>query len=173
MRIKKLKPSVKETASANAGPATVRNKRSKLTDEQIVSMIGDNARLSAEKLARKLKVSPTTVRRHLKAATRKGIIHTVAVVDPDKVGLTLQAVLGFNVSRDSLDSIMDKLEKESEIKWLVAVTGEYDIMARAAFTSIDELSAFLRDKLSNIKGINNTESFICLNIPKGRFISLD
>jgi Lrp/AsnC family transcriptional regulator for asnA, asnC and gidA len=151
----------------------MRTKNSKLSDEELVSAIGTNARLSSEKLARKLKVSPTTVRRRIKTAIRKGIMRTFAVVDPDKVGLKIQAVLGINVSRDNLESVLNTLEKRPNITWLATVTGEYDIIARGAFDSIDQLSKFLEHEIGNIKGITNSESSICLDTPKGRFIALD
>ncbi|RPJ57676.1 MAG: Lrp/AsnC family transcriptional regulator [Dehalococcoidia bacterium] len=151
----------------------MRTKKTKFTDEELVSAVGSNARISSEKLAKKLKVSPTTIRRRLKSAMRKDIMRTFAVVDPDKAGLTVQTVLGINLSRENIESVINALENRSEIKWLAAVTGEYDIIARAAFSSIDQLSAFLEHELSNIKGINNCESFVCLDIPKGRFIVLD
>ena len=151
----------------------MRTKRNKLTDEKLISYIANNARQSAEQISKKLQVSATTVRRRLKTAVREGIMRNVALVDPDKAGLAVQAVLGFNVSRDNFEITLNYLERQPAIKWLAAVTGEYDIVARAAFTSFDELSAFLRDTVGNIKGINNAESFICLETPKGRYISLD
>ena len=144
---------------------------SRVTDEQLVSLIGGDARLSAEKLSKKLKMSPTTVRRRLKAATRKGIIRTVPLIDPAKAGLHVQVLFGFNVSRNDLDSTLKALEGHTEIKWLAIVTGGYDIMARAAFGSVEELSSFLRDRISEIKGIKKAESFLCLDVAKGRFIS--
>jgi len=150
----------------------MKTKRTKLSDEELIRYIGHNARLSAEKIGKKLQVSPTTIRRRLKAATRKGLMRTIVLVDPDKAGLKVQAIVGFNVSRDNLDSALNALEKQSAIKWLATVTGQYDILARAAFPSIEDLSAFLRDTIANIQGINNSESFICLDIPKGRLISM-
>ena len=147
--------------------------RKKLTDELLLRAIGDNSRMSAEKIARKLNVTPTTIRRRLKTATRKGLMRTVAVVDPAKAGLDVLAVLGFNVSRENLQSVISSLETQSEIKWLATVTGGFDIIARTAFHSVEELSTFLRETPSDIKGIDNIESFISLDTPKGRFISLD
>jgi DNA-binding Lrp family transcriptional regulator len=86
---------------------------------------------------------------------------------------TFSPVLGINVSRDNLNSVLNALERLSEIKWMAVVTGRFDIVARAAFASTEDLSLFLRETLGNIKGINNSESFICLETPKGQFIPLE
>ena len=69
-------------------------------------------------------------------------MRTVAVVDPVKAGLVVQAVLGFNVSRENLESVISALETQSEIKWLATVTGGFDIIARAAFHSVESYRPF-------------------------------
>ena len=78
-------------------------------------------------------------------------MRTVAVVDPVKAGLNIKAVFGFKVSRENLESVISALETQSEIKWLATVTEGFDIIARTAFHSTEELSTFLQETLSGIK----------------------
>ena len=144
----------------------------KAIDEKLIKLLGTDARQSAEKLAKRLKVSPTTVRRRLKTITRNGTIRTVAVVDPVKAGIGLQAVICFNITHEDADNIVKTLEKFSEVKWIGITTGRYDIIVKAAFVSTAELSDFIQKKLSGVRGIKDTETFICLDVNGGRFIEL-
>jgi Lrp/AsnC family transcriptional regulator for asnA, asnC and gidA len=144
----------------------------KAIDEKLIKVLSSDARQSAEKLAKRLKVSPTTVRRRLKAITKNGTVRTVAMVDPAKAGLNLQAVIGFNIAHNSTDSIVQALENQPEVKWMATTTGRYDIVVKAAFASTAELAEFLQRKLAEIPGIQDTETFICLEVNSGGFIEL-
>ena len=144
----------------------------KAVDEKLIKAMSSDARQSAEKLAKKLKVSPTTVRRRLKAIVKNGTVRTFAMVDQAKAGLALQAVIGFNISHNSTDSILQALESQPEIKWIATTTGRYDIIVKAAFPSTAELSEFLQKKLADLRGVQDTETFICLSVHSGSFIEL-
>lgn len=141
-------------------------------DEKIINVLKENARQSSEKLAKKLNVSPTTVRRRLKKLTRSGAVRMVALVDPSKAGLSLLTIIAFDISHDSLDSAIQLLNEQPEVKWISTTTGRFDILVEAAFHSTTELSDFLQKKMSVLKGLKDTETFVCLEVKKGRYISL-
>lgn len=139
----------------------------KALDEKLIKVLGTDARQSSEKVAKKLHVSPTTVRRRLKTLSRSGMLQTAAVVNPAKAGLTLQTIIGLNVSHDSSDAIVLALERSPDITWIATTTGRYDILVKAAFKSTGELSEFIQTTLAGIKGIKDSETFICLDVVKG------
>ncbi len=139
-------------------------------DEKLINALRENARLSSEKVAKKLKVSPTTVRRRMKKLTRSGAIVITPMVDPSKIGITVQTVIGVDVELGSIESVGDILVKLPEVKWISMTTGRYDLLLGAAFHSSSELSEFMQEKLSGIKGIKDTETFICLEMKKNRFV---
>lgn len=141
-------------------------------DEKIINVLKDNARQSSEKLAKKLNVSPTTVRRRLKRLTRSGAVRMVALVDPSKAGISLLTIIAFDIAHDSLDAAIQLLNEQPEVKWISTTTGRFDILVEAAFHSTSELSDFLQKKLSGLKGLKDTETFVCLEVKKGRYISL-
>jgi|WetSurMetagenome_2_1015567.scaffolds.fasta_scaffold21226_2 DNA-binding Lrp family transcriptional regulator len=144
----------------------------KAIDEKLIKALSSDARQSAEKLAKRLKVSPTTVRRRLKTITKNGTLRTFAMVDPAKAGLALQAVIGISISHNTTDAIIQGLESQPEIKWIATTTGRYDIIIKAAFPSTAELAQFLQKKLSALRGIQDTETFVCLDVHSGGFIEL-
>ena len=141
-------------------------------DEKIINVLKENARQSSEKLAKKLNVSPTTVRRRLKKLSRTGAVRMVALVDPSKAGISLLTIIAFDVAQDGVDSTLQLLSEQPEIKWISTTTGRFDIVVEAAFRNTNELSDFLQKKLSGLKGLKDTETFVCLDVKKGRYISL-
>ena len=141
-------------------------------DEKIIGVLKENARLSSEKLAKKLNVSPTTVRRRLKRLMKTGAIKTVALVDPAKAGISILTIIAFDIAQDNLESSVQLLKAQPEIKWISTTTGRFDVIVEAAFHSTTELSEFLQNKLSGLKGLKDTETFVCLEVKKGRYISL-
>ena len=141
-------------------------------DEKIINVLKENARQSSEKLAKKLNVSPTTVRRRLKKLSRTGAVRMVALVDPSKAGISLLTIIAFDVAQDGVDAALQLLSEQPEIKWISTTTGRFDIVVEAAFRNTNELSDFLQKKLSGLKGLKDTETFVCLEVKKGRYISL-
>ncbi len=140
-------------------------------DLRLISLLEIDANQSSEALAAKLKVSPTTVRRHLRRLTRENVFSIVAMVDPQKVGYLLTAIVAFDVANEQMAALMRALSKRPEVKWVTSTTGRFDVMALARFRSTEELSHFVEQGVSGIPGVRNTETSVCLQVAKGRHIS--
>jgi DNA-binding Lrp family transcriptional regulator len=123
-------------------------------DEKLLSILRDNARQSAEKLAKRLKVSPTTVRRRMKKLTRSGMVMITPMVDPAKIGLTVRTYIAVDVELGDIES----------------ATGRFDLVLGAGFRSTADLSEFMQRKMAGIKGLKDIEVFVCLEMKKGRYV---
>ncbi len=141
-------------------------------DEKLIHQLGENARQSSETLAKQLNVSPATVRRRLRKLIRSEIIRVVAVADPVKAGFPLTAVIAFDIAHEKLEVAVQKLAGYSAIKWVATTTGRFDVLALATFRSTEELSDFVQRELVKIEGLRDTETSICLQVKKGRYINL-
>ncbi len=141
-------------------------------DEQIVKLLGRDARQNSEALAKQLNLSAATVRRRLRELIRNKSLRIVGVIDPTKFGLQVATVITLDVSHDKLASAMEWLANQPEIRWVSTTTGRYDIIAFGRFSSTDSLSKFLTDQLAEIEGVRNSETFLCLDVKKGHFITL-
>ncbi len=139
-------------------------------DKPLIELLQVDAHQSSEKLARQLKVSPSTVRRRIRGLITSGVLHIVAVVDPDKVGFPLTAIIALDIAHEKLDSAMNMLASRSEVKWVSSTTGRFDVMAYAQFRSTEELSSFVEKELARMEGLRDSETFICLRVRKGRCI---
>ena len=96
----------------------------------------------------------------------------MALVEPSKAGISLLTIIAFDVAQDSLDSAIQLLSEQHEVKWISTTTGRFDIMVEAAFHSTADLSDFLQKRLAGIKGLKDTETFVCLEVKKGKYIAL-
>ncbi len=135
-------------------------------DEQLTELIERNARQSSETLAKQLNVSSATIRRRLKKLLDSKLLHIVAFRDPIKAGLPLAAVVAFNIDHGLLDSVMQAICSFPEVVLACTTTGRFDAFALTRFASNERFSFFLRNDITRIEGIKDTETFVCLHIEK-------
>ena len=139
-------------------------------DVQLVQLLGQYARQSSKSLAEQLHLSSATVRRRLRKLIQSGALNIVGIVDPSKFGLPLAAMINLNVAHDKLEAAVEALANRPEIRWVSTTTGRFDIMALGRFNSTDNLSDFLSNHLAEIEGVRDSETFICLDVRKGRYV---
>jgi Lrp/AsnC family transcriptional regulator for asnA, asnC and gidA len=135
-------------------------------DEQLIHLLEGNAQQSSEALAKHLNVSSATVRRRLKKLIDSGHLHIVAYRDPVKAGLPVAAVIGFNIDHELLDSAMQAICSHPEVVLACTTTGRFDAFALTRFSSNEEFSSFLRNEVTKIEGVKDSETFVCLHIEK-------
>ncbi len=138
-------------------------------DKRLIKLLEENAHRSSDVLAKKLGVSPATVRRRTRKLIKENVMRIQAVLDPEKIGLPLVVVIAFDVAHEALDSVMRHLAKQPQIKWVASTTGRFDVIVMARFGSTEELSEFVQDQLLELEGVRNSETFVCLHVEKPRF----
>jgi len=141
-------------------------------DEKLIQLLERDARQSSEVLAKQLKVSPATVRRRIKKLIQSGVLRIVALVDPQKVGFPLIAIIAFDIAHEKLESVIQMLADRPEVKYVSTTTGRFDVLIQARFRSTEELSDFVQKELPNVEGIRDSETFVCLQVKKGRYIQI-
>jgi Lrp/AsnC family transcriptional regulator for asnA, asnC and gidA len=141
-------------------------------DEQLVQLLETDACQTSEALARQLQVSATTVRRRIRRLSESSAIRRVALVDPSKFGFPLVAVVAVDVAHDKLESAMQALASLPETTWVSSTTGRFDILLLARFRSTEDLSRFVQRELAKIEGLRDTETFVCLEVRKGRYMQV-
>lgn len=135
-------------------------------DEQLIHLLEGNAQQSSGVLAKQLNVSSATVRRRLKRLIDSGQLHIVAYRDPIKAGLPVAAVIGFNIDHAHLNSTMQAMCSHPEVVLACTTTGRFDAFALTRFSSNEEFSLFLRNEVTKIEGVKDSETFVCLHIEK-------
>jgi len=139
-------------------------------DQQLIQLLEKDTRQSSEKLAKKIGVSPATVRRRVKRLIENGVIHFMGIIDPRKAGVPVGVLVAFDVEHERFDDVAESLARHPRVRWVAVATGRFDILAFGRFPNTDELSHFLEKEISSLEGVKNSETFVILSMKKARYL---
>lgn len=135
-------------------------------DKQILAYLQEDGRITFVTLASHLGVSEGTIRKRIKRLEDHGVMQTIGVTDPMKMGLDTVAFIWFKIDRNHMDSVIRELRALSAVRYLVVTTGGHDLVAMVSLSSRAELVSLLNEKLAQIEGIVSTETSVVLQIHK-------
>lgn len=139
------------------------------TDEKILKNLMVDARLSARQLALKLGMSTVTVLSRIKKLEKEKIIKGyTALIDHEKLGYNLTAIIEIIAKKDKILDIEVELSKMENVCGVYDITGNTDTLVIAKFKSRNELSEFVKG-LASIQNIENTITHVVLNTAKEDF----
>ena len=139
------------------------------TDQKILKHLLVDARQSARQLALKLGLSTVTVLSRIKKLEKtKTIYRYTAVVDHEKIGYLLTAIIELIAKNDAIMEIENEISKFENVCGVYDVTGSTDTIIIAKFKGRDELSKFVK-KLASIPNVDKTITHVVLNITKEDF----
>ena len=135
-------------------------------DFNILSFLQEDGRMSFTVIAEKLNVSIGTIRTRFNKLMEDGIIHIIGRVDPEKVGFNSYASIAVFVSPANLkDSVALKISTMSEVSFLAATSGDYDLEVDVMCRDNNHLMQFV-NKISTIKGVNQTKTTLYFKVYK-------
>jgi len=135
-------------------------------DEQILTQLTENARRSFRDIARALHVSLSTVSNHVRRLESDGIVRGyTAVVDPERLGYTLTAIINLKISRGKLLEVQRVIAKDPRVQAVFDITGDWDSLVIAYFKERRDLNAFIKRVLT-IPDVERTNTQLVLNIVK-------
>ena len=143
-------------------------------DRAIINELNRDARTPFLELARKLVVSGGTIHQRVDRLKKLGIIEGSGLkINLQKLGYDVTVFLGIhlNSSRD-LSAVIRELEKLEEVVEVNYTTGNYALLVKIQVKSIADFHHFLANRLQTISMIRSTESFISLDQPINRDITL-
>jgi DNA-binding Lrp family transcriptional regulator len=135
-------------------------------DTKILEQLNENARKSYREIARKLDVSLTTVANRIKKMEGDHIIERyIPLINQEKVGYDLTAVINVKISHGKLLEIQQRISKDVHVSDVYDITGEWDSLIIAHFKDRRDLNSFIKGVLS-IDNVEKTNTQIVLNIVK-------
>lgn len=138
-------------------------------DKKILKNLMVDARLSARQLALKLGMSTVTVLSRIKKLEKEKIVMGyTALVNHEKLGYDLTAIIELVAKKDKLSEIQERLSKIESVCAVYDITGTTDTVIIAKFKEREELSKFVKN-LSAIPHVENTITHIALNTTKEDF----
>lgn len=137
-------------------------------DLKILRMLGEDGSLSFTKIARRLKLNESTVRKRVLSLKERGVIKKFSVtIDPAKIGFGIVAVVGVDTLPDKLLEVAEKLAGMAETKYVATSTGDHMIMTEIWAKDGRELSQILSGKVGKIEGVKKVCPAIVLEKIKG------
>ncbi|HHY10884.1 MAG TPA: Lrp/AsnC family transcriptional regulator [Firmicutes bacterium] len=135
-------------------------------DQNILAYLQKDGRITFVDLAARLGVSEGTIRKRVKRLEETGVVNTMGVTDPLKMGLDTVAFIWFKIDRLHMASVIEKLRNLQAVRYLVVTTGSHDLVAMVVLPDRQHLITLLNEKLAQIEGIVSTETSIVLHIHK-------
>ncbi len=123
-------------------------------DKKILQMLEQDSRRSFNEIAKKLKLSESTIRKRVVSLQEKGIIKKFTIqVDPTKLGAHSVSIVGIDVEPTKLLEVAQKLCELSEIRSVATSTGDHMIMTEIWTRDGRELTKLLSEKIGAIEGV--------------------
>lgn len=135
-------------------------------DLVIIDALRQDGRVAFAHIAQELNVSPGMIRMRYNRLIEMGVLRVVAVTNPLHMGMTTMAMIGIRAEGSKLLEVADKIAALDEVIYLVVTSGAYDIMAEVVCRDHAHLLQFLAERLYQVDGVRQTESFLHLKIVK-------
>ena len=138
------------------------------TDERLLTLLEADARISVTALAARLKLARSTVQDRLNRLERSGVIrgYTIRRAD-DRTTRLIRAKAMLSIDPKLSERIVADLKALPELKRLVTISGEFDLIAEIAAETTERLDTLL-DHIGRLKGVQRTMSSIVLSVKAER-----
>jgi Lrp/AsnC family transcriptional regulator, leucine-responsive regulatory protein len=140
------------------------------TDVALLAELQRGARLTNAELAERVHLSPSACLRRVQRLEREGVIAGYrALVDPERIGLGLQAFVRVQLTRHdsaAIDAFTAFVNAWDEVVACHALTGDMDYLLQVAVRDLDHFSRFLLDRLLNQAGVADVNSSFVLRTVK-------
>ena len=132
------------------------------TDQRLIALLRQDARLPVATLAAKLGVSRGTVHNRLAKLQKSGLIVGYTVqLRPDARPNEIRAWMGIEVEGNQTREVIANLLGEPGVAALHDTNGRWDLLAELRASTMTELSQVL-ERIRLLKGIRGTETSIHL-----------
>lgn len=136
--------------------------------EEILNLLRQNARLSAEDIAAMTKKTVAEVNEIISKMEKDGVILGYsAIVNPEKDAVAKDKVLAeiqiqVQPQREhGFDAIADRIYRFPQVRSLYLMSGGYDLKVIIEGDNLREVAMFVSEKLSTLDGVRSTKtSFI-------------
>ncbi|MDA8238092.1 MAG: Lrp/AsnC family transcriptional regulator [Chloroflexi bacterium] len=135
-------------------------------DKRIIEHLQQDGRRPFTQIAAELGVSEAAVRARTNRLIERGILQVVGVTDPLKLGFQQQAMIGVRCQADRLIEVAEVVAAFPEVSYLVVTAGSYDLLVEVVCEDNDALLRFLSDRLRQVDGVRETETFVYLRMVK-------
>lgn len=140
------------------------------TDLRLLAVLQGEGRITNAELAERVSLSPSACLRRLQRLEAEGVLTGYAAqVDPQAVGLGLQAFVRVQLARHeagAIERFVEKVNGWEEVVACHALTGDMDYLLHVYVADLPHFSRFLLDRLLNDAGVADANSSFVLRTVK-------
>ena len=135
-------------------------------DLDILGILSGNSRVNFNQIAKTLKKSPVTIKKHIEELEQQGIIKGYGIdIDFEKLGYDIIATIEITVSKGKMIEVETDIAENPNVFGVYDITGDYDALVFVRFKTRTELSAMIK-KLHSSPYVERTNTHIILNVIK-------
>ncbi|MBU1340705.1 MAG: Lrp/AsnC family transcriptional regulator [Proteobacteria bacterium] len=147
-------------------------------DKQILNTLQENGKTTNSKLSKIVGISAPATLERVKRLELAGVIsYFTAVLNPEKIGFSIMAMVNISLSLSSLSSVAAIKEKFTELDEVIEcyqIAGANDFILKVIAKDIKAYGEFMNMKLTQIEGIQVIKSsFVIDNVKEKRMFLLD
>ena len=136
------------------------------TDRKIIRVLQKDGRASLRKISEEVGVALGTVSNRVNRMESSGIITGYSVrLDPERVGWSLNVVIGLRIEKGRLIEIQEKISRDYRVCGVYDVTGDYDSMVIARAKDREDFDDLIKNVMS-VDGIERSLTQLVLNTVK-------
>ena len=126
-------------------------------DGEILDILRNDGRMPFLGIAKKLKISESTVRKRVGNMEKQGVIKKYsAIIEPAKIGYGSVAIVGIDAKAEKFLSVAKKLTEYDNVKFVSTSTGDHMIMAEIWMDKASELRDFITNTVEKMDGVTRT-----------------
>ncbi len=135
-------------------------------DLNILGILSENSRENFNQIAKTLKKSPVTIKKHIEELEQQGVIKGYGIdIDFEKLGYNIIATIEITVSKGKMIEVETDIAENPNVFGVYDITGDYDALVFARFKTRMELSAMIKN-LHSSPYVERTNTHIILNVIK-------
>jgi Lrp/AsnC family transcriptional regulator for asnA, asnC and gidA len=134
-------------------------------DRAIIRALQEDGRTPYSKLGPLVGLSQAAARQRVQRLIETGVMQVVAVTDPARVGVGMQAMVGVKVLGD-VRVVADAIAQIEACEYVVITAGRFDLLVEVVGADTDALLALVNDDIRGVDGVTSTELLTYLSLVK-------
>ncbi len=145
------------------------------TDRKILIALQEDAKMSYQDIAERLRISVGTVHNRIKKMQQNGLLGEAKTpIAVEKLGYGLYAFIGVSLKEASkMEAVQKKLAAIPQLLESYYTTGEFSLMCKLVVRETSELYMILTERIQKIAEIQSTYTYVVLETLLHRELSLD
>lgn len=131
------------------------------TDVKIVNLLLENGRMPASEIARRIgDISERAVRYRVDRMIEEGALQISAVVNPEALGLGVNADVWLEVESDLIMDVAKKVAAYENVRYVACGIGQNDVSIQVVAKDAAEIYYFVTEVIRKLPGVRKTTTSI-------------